>query len=73
MEETLPSDKTIMVCGVYSRSELFHLMFSDYEQTAIINALFRRSKDDTDKGTEVEKENEGIKLTCHEIAMEIFV
>lgn len=50
------------------RWELFVKMFSDEEQTAIINALFRRS---TDLGTIEKKGDEKIRETCKAIAMEM--
>lgn len=54
---------------MFSQREIFSMAFSKQEQTAIINALWRRSEDDKDKGTAIEAQNEGIKYTCKQLAM----
>lgn len=49
------------------RSEILRNTFNDHEHLSIVNAFFRRSKDDTTNG----EYNDKIKYTCHEIAMEL--
>ena len=46
----------------------FKLLYSKDEQTAIINALFRRVDDNRSENVKGEKE---IRDTCHKIAMEL--
>jgi hypothetical protein len=55
----------------FSREEIFRDMFCPTDQVAIINALWRRSKDDTDKGTPVERRNEEIKSDCARLAKQL--
>lgn len=60
--------KLILKWFTSNRSEIFTLIFTEQEQTAILNSLWRRSQDDTDKGS---LQNENIKLTCKKLAMEL--
>lgn len=50
------------------RKYIFSLLFNKKEQTAIINALYRRSDDKTTENVQGEKE---IKMLCANIAKEL--
>ena len=55
-----------------TRKEKFENLFTQQERTAIINALFRRAKDDSDNKYEhLINQNEVIKQECHSIGMEL--
>lgn len=60
--------KLILKWFTHNRGEIFTLIFTEQEQTAILNALWRRSQDDKDNGM---PQNETIKLTCKKLAMEL--
>lgn len=65
--------KLILRWFTRNRSEIFSIIFNEQEQTAIINALWRRGDDDS--GLRINQnlieENEKLKSTCRSLAKEL--
>lgn len=59
-----------LLIKIFGRECIFRKLFTKQEHTAIINALWRRSEDDS-LTLGIEKENEVLKETCKKLAMEL--
>lgn len=58
---------------LFTRAALIRTMFSSYENTAIVNALWRRSKDTKapDGSIDTTVEGDAIRKKCEDLAIEL--